>query len=352
MQIGVAKQKGRPPRCSRGGRHTIKSGALQRSAFFKRSVDDLGVKVEGVLRAAPVVGEERRTRDDGQRQRVDERVRREVGNRRTEEGEHGLRRVDREESPVLVGVHILHFKHAHKARHKVEGLGGVVRALDLAFQHDDIHLGVLVRVTDLAREHGFDFKFGIGRRLNVIDLKGELFGGQRLHGVFDHNFHLYLSFAAIIAWEASNVNRLFDRTQKIAVSTQNSQEIGAVRQNLEDAVTRLEGLIGGNASDVTALETALEEVTAAYAAADALLEADITTLQEQDTALSESITALQTTPEAADDAIWDAIGQLQSDLDASEQTLSTVIIVFAVILGVVAVVSVVGLVPALRKGKK
>ena len=125
-----------------------------------------------------------------------------------------------------------------------------------------------------------------------------------------------------------------------------------MRQNLEDAVTRLEGLIGGNASDVTAFETALEEVTAAYAAADALLEADITTLQEQDTALSESITALQTTLEAADDAIWDAIGQLQSDLDASEQTLSTVIIVFAVILGVVAVVSVVGLVPALRKGKK
>ena len=83
-----------------------------------------------------------------------------------------------------------------------------------------------------------------------------------------------------------------------------------------------------------------------------MLEADITTLQEQDTALSESITALQTTPEAADDAIWDAIGQLQSDLDVSEQTLSTVIIVFAVILGVVAVVSVVGLVPALRKGKK
>lgn len=125
-----------------------------------------------------------------------------------------------------------------------------------------------------------------------------------------------------------------------------------MRQNLEDAVTRLEGLIGGNASDVTAFETALEEVTAAYAAADALLEADITTLQEQDTALSEGITALQTTMEAADDAIWDAIGQLQSDLDVSEQTLITVIIVFAVILGVVAVVSVVGLVPALRKGKK
>lgn len=91
-----------------------------------------------------------------------------------------------------------------------------------------------------------------------------------------------------------------------------------MRQNLEDAVTRLEGLIGGNASDVTAFDTALE------------------------------VTALQTTPEAADDAIWDAIGQLQSDLDVSEQTLSTVIIVFAVILGVVAVVSVVGLVPALR----
>lgn len=161
-----------------------------------------------------------------------------------------------------------------------------------------------------------------------------------------------MSFAAIIAWEASNVNRLFDRTQKIAVSTQNSQEIGAVQQNLEAAVTRLEGLIGDGATDVTALETALEEVKTAYAAADALLEADITTLQEQDTALSEGITALQTTPEAADDAIWDAIGQLQSDLDASEQTLSTVIIVFAVILGVVAVVSVVGLVPALRKGKK
>ena len=125
-----------------------------------------------------------------------------------------------------------------------------------------------------------------------------------------------------------------------------------MRQNLEDAVTRLEGLIGGNTSDVTALETALEEVKTAYAAADALLEADITTLQEQDTALSESIAALQTTLEAADDAIWDAIGQLQSDLDVSEQTLSTVIIVFAVILGVVAVVSVVGLVPALRKGKK
>ena len=161
-----------------------------------------------------------------------------------------------------------------------------------------------------------------------------------------------MSFAVIIAWEASNVNRLFDRTQKIAVSTQNSQEIGAVQQNLEDAVTRLEGLIGGNTSDVTALETALEEVKTAYAAADALLEADITTLQEQDTALFESVTALQTTLVAADDAIWDAIGQLQSDLDASEQTLSTVIIVFAVILGVVAVVSVVGLVPALRKGKK
>lgn len=99
-----------------------------------------------------------------------------------------------------------------------------------------------------------------------------------------------------------------------------------MRQNLEDAVTRLEGLIGDGATDVTALETALEEVTAAYAAADALLEADITTLQEQDTALSEGITALQTTLVAADDAIWDAIGQLQSDLDASEQTLSTVII--------------------------
>ena len=175
-----------------------------------------------------------------------------------------------------------------------------------------------------------------------------------------------MSFAAIIAWEASNVNRLFDRTQKIAVSTQNSQEIGAVQQNLEAAVTRLEGLIGGNTSDVTALETALEEVTAAYAAADALLEADITTLQEQDTALSEGITALQSSLETADDAIRGAIEQLradldetngrvdalQADLDASEQTLSTVIIVFAVLLGVVAAVSVVGLVPALRKGRK
>ena len=76
-----------------------------------------------------------------------------------------------------------------------------------------------------------------------------------------------------------------------------------MRQNLEAAVTRLEGLIGGNTSDVTALETALEEVTAAYAAADALLEADITTLQEQDTALSEGITALQSSLETADDAI-------------------------------------------------
>lgn len=157
-------------------------------------------------------------------------------------------------------------------------------------------------------------------------------------------------------------------------------EIDAVQQSLKDAVARLEGLIGDGAADVTALEAVIEEVKTAYAAADALLEADIAALQEQDTALSESITALQSSLEAADDAIWDAIEQLQSDLDetngkvdgvqseldevngradalqadldASEQTLSTVIIVFAVILGVVAVVSVVGLVLALRKGRK
>lgn len=143
-------------------------------------------------------------------------------------------------------------------------------------------------------------------------------------------------------------------------------EIDAVQQSLEDAVTRLEGLIGDGATDVTALEAALEEVKTAYAAADALLQADIDALEEQNTALSENITALQTTLEAADDAIRDAIEQLQTDLDetngkvdvlqadldANAQTLNTVIIVFAVLLGVVAVVSVVGLVMALRKGKK
>ena len=143
-------------------------------------------------------------------------------------------------------------------------------------------------------------------------------------------------------------------------------EIDAVQQSLEDAVTRLEGLIGDGATDVTALEAALEEVKTAYAAADALLQADIDALEEQDTALSERITALQSSLEAADDAIWDAIEQLQTDLDetngkvdvlqadldANAQTLNTVIIVFAVLLGVVAVVSVVGLVMALRKGKK
>ena len=169
--------------------HTVSSSkqrarVIQQALF--RSVDDLGVEVERVFVCAAVVGEERRARNDGEREGIDERVRRQVGDRRPQVGEDGLRRVDRKDALILLRLHVLHFEHAHKARKKVEGLGGFLRALDLAFEDDDVHLVVLVCLADLAGEHGFDLELGVGSGLDGVDLKGKLVCRESFQGVFDH----------------------------------------------------------------------------------------------------------------------------------------------------------------------
>ena len=160
------------------------------SVFFIRfvnSVDDLRIEVEGVLAGAAVVGEERRAGHHGKGERIDERVCREVGDGGTHVGEHRLGGVDRKDALVLVGDHILDLEHAYKAYDKIEGLGGFVGALDLAFKHHDVDLRILVRLTDLAGEEGFDFKFGIGGNLEGVDLEVKLVCGERFQRVFDHN---------------------------------------------------------------------------------------------------------------------------------------------------------------------
>ena len=138
--------------------------------------------------SAAVVGEDGRAGHDGQRQRVDERVGGQVGHGRSQIGEHRLRRVDRKEAAVLVRLHVLHFKHADKARQQVEGLGGFLRALDLALKDHDVDLGIFVRVADLPREQGLDLELCVGLCLDGVDLERELFRGQRFQGIFDHDY--------------------------------------------------------------------------------------------------------------------------------------------------------------------
>ena len=174
---------------------------------------------------AAVVGKEGRAGDDGKSKRIDERVRRKVRHRRTEIGEHRLRRIDRKNASVLVGRHIGDFEHAHKAREKVEGLGRFLGALDLAFENDDVDLGVLVCLTDLAGKEGLDLELGVGRRFHGIDLKGKFVRRKRLEGVLDHGCKprfLFFSFIPQIVYHKTenksicrkNFHRTFLISQK------------------------------------------------------------------------------------------------------------------------------------------
>ena len=163
---------------------TKKGSRIVSASFF--SVDDLGIDVERVLRAASVLGEERRARDNGKDQGIDERRRGEVGDRRAHEGEHGLRRIQGEETFVLIRLHVLDFKDARHAHGDVEGLGLLLRAFDAALERDEVDLGIFVCLTDPAGEYGLDGKARLGRRLDPVYLKRELLCAERFHGVVDH----------------------------------------------------------------------------------------------------------------------------------------------------------------------
>ena len=170
-----SRKKNRPRKCAGGGN----SRSVQ-------SVKNGGIEVERILVGTSVVGEERRAGDDGQRQGIDERVRGEVGHAGAEIGEHRLGRVDREDALVLRGLHVFHFEHADETREQVEGLGGFFRAFDLAFENDDVDLRILVCLTDLAGEEGFDLELRIGSDLHGIDLEGQFICGESFQRIFDH----------------------------------------------------------------------------------------------------------------------------------------------------------------------
>ena len=99
-------------------------------------------------------------------------------------------------------------------------------------------------------------------------------------------------------------------------------KINEVQTNLDNAVSTLNTSIAAKA-DSTALSQAIEDLTNAYEAADAVINSSITALQSKDGELEESIANLKTSSEKADSDLKAAVDKVQTNLDNAVSTLNT-----------------------------
>ena len=101
-------------------------------------------------------------------------------------------------------------------------------------------------------------------------------------------------------------------------------KINEVQTNLENAVSTLNTSIAAKA-DSTALSQAIEDLSNAYEAADAVINSNITALQSKDGELEESIANLKTSSEKADSDLKAAIDKVQTNLDKAVSDLTKTI---------------------------
>ena len=101
-------------------------------------------------------------------------------------------------------------------------------------------------------------------------------------------------------------------------------KINEVQTNLDNAVSTLNTSIAAKA-DSTALSQAIEDLTNAYEAADAVINSNITALHSKDGELEESIAKLKTSSEKADSDLKAAIDKVQTNLDKAVSDLTKTI---------------------------
>ena len=101
-------------------------------------------------------------------------------------------------------------------------------------------------------------------------------------------------------------------------------KINEVQTNLDNAVSTLNTSIAAKA-DSTALSQAIEDLTNAYEAADAVINSSIAALQSKDGELEESIAKLKTSSEKADSDLKAAVDKVQTNLDKAVSDLTQTI---------------------------
>ena len=100
--------------------------------------------------------------------------------------------------------------------------------------------------------------------------------------------------------------------------------VDKVQTNLDKAVSTLNTSIAAKA-DSTALSQAIEDLTNAYEAADAVINSSISALQSKDGELEESIANLKTASEKADSNLKAAVDKVQTNLDKAVSDLTKTI---------------------------
>ena len=101
-------------------------------------------------------------------------------------------------------------------------------------------------------------------------------------------------------------------------------KINEVQTNLDNAVSTLNTSIAAKA-DSTALSQAIEDLTNAYEAADAVINSSITALHSKDGEIEESIAKLKTSSEKADSDLKAAVDKVQTNLDKAVSDLTKTI---------------------------
>ena len=132
--------------------------------------------------------------------------------------------------------------------------------------------------------------------------------------------------------------------------------IDGVQADLDKAVADLNASIAAGSADVADKLAAMEE---AYRAADALMEGSIAQLTAESGELAESVAALDVAYKAADDAVWAAVEALQADvgdlngqIEALQGADGAIVWVLSALTAASIVIGAVGLILAIRAGKK
>ena len=148
---------------------------------------------------------------------------------------------------------------------------------------------------------------GIGHRRHFLDLKVEKAERVIVKAVVDI---IENELAALIDNDAGSLIAVGSDTKEMSIT------IDAVQENLDNAVDALNKLIeAGDAANAEALEQAINDLTAAYQAADDLLKADIQTVDAR-------LTALKLKLVKADEALQTAIDTVQKNLNQAISDLS------------------------------
>ncbi len=123
--------------------------------------------------------------------------------------------------------------------------------------------------------------------------------------------------------QINNAISALDEAYKVADEALQTA-IEQVKTELDNAVAELKELIDkGDAESASALAAAVEELKQAYQAADDLLDADITALENADAALSGALDALDEAYKEADEAILETISALQTADEQLESALDS-----------------------------